>query len=194
MITYNLNVPNGPNNPSVDYPNMQINTNALNTFLSIDHVGFNASPNPNGYHKTIHQVPLNADPATIANIGQIYSKNVTVNAISDTQLFFRTGLGGISQLTGNSAGTSGYQWIGGTLLQWGTTTASGTGSRVVVFNAAPNFDFPNACFQVIVQLQAIPLVTGSWGVTNITSTGFTLQTVTSAVPSGRPFSWFAIGY
>lgn len=141
-ISYNLNIPAGPNNPSVDQPKMQTNTNNISQLIGIDHVTFNDAVNPNGYHTVIHQTLQASDPASIVGIGQIYSKNVTVGITTDTQLFHRTGLGGISQLTGNSALQNGYQWIGGVLLQWGRATSVGTALPNATVNFPINFSSP----------------------------------------------------
>ncbi len=50
-ITYNLNIPLATNSPSVDQPNMQVNTNAIDTLLAVDHVSFNATGS--GQHEQI---------------------------------------------------------------------------------------------------------------------------------------------
>ena len=50
-ITYTTNIPLASNNPSNDQPNMQVNTNAINSWVQIDHVGFNASNG--GEHKQV---------------------------------------------------------------------------------------------------------------------------------------------
>lgn len=43
MVTYNLDIPDGPNNPSNDQPKMKTNTNAIQTLVAVDHVGFNTN-------------------------------------------------------------------------------------------------------------------------------------------------------
>ena len=203
MITYYPNIPNPPNDPSVDVPDMQRNTNAIPQFLEIDHVGFNTNSNPNGYHKIIHQVPENVDPVTIAGIGQIYSKNVTVNSVIDSQLFYKTALGGISQLTGNSASQNGYQWIGGMLLQWGivnSTSSSGT----VSLSAFPNIVFPNNLFILSFTAKYNSSVgtpgsqatyapdTSPANATPISTTAFNWRLFTNS-SDWRGFYWIAIG-
>ena len=50
-ITYTVNIPFASNNPSTDQPNMEQNTNAINSWVQIDHVGFNASNG--GEHKQV---------------------------------------------------------------------------------------------------------------------------------------------
>lgn len=43
-ITYNLDIPDAPNNPSNDQPKMKTNTNAINAWTAVDHVEFGSSP------------------------------------------------------------------------------------------------------------------------------------------------------
>jgi len=57
-ITYTNNIPLASNNPSNDQPNMQTNTNAINSWVQIDHVGFNASNG--GQHKQVNFPAENA--------------------------------------------------------------------------------------------------------------------------------------
>ncbi len=143
---YNLNIPNGPDNPSADWPLMQTNTNSTSQIIGVDHVTFET--NNGGYHTDIHMIPQ-APPSAISGIGQLFTQNVTVNSITDTQLFFQTGItGGLSQLTGNHASINGYQWLGGILIQWGYVTGISGSFFQVPFNT-PNINFPNACFNVI---------------------------------------------
>jgi hypothetical protein len=40
-FTYTTGIPNPPNDPSVDVPNMQTNTNTINSWTEVDHIGFN---------------------------------------------------------------------------------------------------------------------------------------------------------
>jgi hypothetical protein len=119
FFTYFDNIPFATNNPSSDQPNMLTNTNSTDQLIAIDHHSFN--DNLGGYHKVIHQTPFStgADPASIPGIGQEYVK--TVGSPSDQQLFYESGLGVISQLTGsNSALTpTGFAFSGGILFQWG---------------------------------------------------------------------------
>ena len=117
-MTYSLNIPDAPNNPSQDQPLMKANTNAISTFLATDHIPFNV-PN-SGNHDVIKQPPQGGDPAAVAGKGQTYTK--TVGSPSDQQLFYESGAGIISQLTngvGTLAGSDGYTFLpGGMVLQW----------------------------------------------------------------------------
>ncbi len=60
-----------------------------------------------------------------------------------------TGLGGISQLTGNSAAAEGYAWLGGILIQWGKVTFGiGVGGTVTFQMRTNCIPFPNNLFMV----------------------------------------------
>src|ERR1041385_3031271 len=124
-FTYNRDIPDGPNNPSVDQPKMKTNTNSTDDLIAVDHVSFNLSSG--GYHTVIHQTLQGSDPAAIPSINQMYSKDYTpdtTGGTADTQLFSMTGDGIISQLSGYQTTDirNGWQWIGGILLQWGCVT------------------------------------------------------------------------
>ena len=204
LINYNLGIPDGPNNPSNDQPNMLENNDNIDQFVAVDHVPFNV--NNSGFHTIIHQVPIGPvgtpDPTAIVGFGELYTKLVTDASTTDTQLFYRTGLGGISRLTGDSASQNGYQWLGGTLIQWGRLTQtfpSGGSSGTINFP----INFPIACF----------MVTGTFftdiGFSNPANTLTSNQTTLSQnsfdwlVNIGTPafpgidtiqgFFWFAIG-
>jgi hypothetical protein len=118
------------------------NTNSNSAIWLVDHHGFNDLSNYGGYHTTIHQDPRIGDPAAIAGINQIYVK--TKNG--DTQLFVETGNGKISQLTGYSAATPGFQVAGGIIFKWGN----------ILTSAGVTFTFPTGA--------SIPAFTNCWNV------------------------------
>lgn len=166
MFTYDNTVPAANDDPSVDQTPMLQNAISIDSIIAVDHVGFNLLNG--GYHTVIHQTPQLADPAAIAGppqINQVYSKAYTpdsTGAVADSQLFTRTALGGISQLTGNSSLADGWQWLGGVLIQWGVVTqvfSSGGTSGTVTFKdrVAGAIPFPNNCFVV----QTTPFITVS---------------------------------
>lgn len=144
---YNRNIPDGPNDPSNDQPDMKENTNSIDDWTKVtqDHYGFNVPFG--GYHRYIHQPPQTT-PGNISGIGQTYTKTVG----SDVQLFYESGTGVETQLTGPnsaSATTNGYTWLpGGILLQWGQNNnpIASSGSTNLVQNF--NIPFPNNCFFV----------------------------------------------
>lgn len=124
-FAYNLGIPNGPNNPSNDQPNMKINTNSINSIIGVDHLTFETATggDSDGYHTVIHLVNQSSDPA-LGVEPQLYSKTSTFGT-GGPQLFFE-GLapGSVSQLTGNHAASPGYVIIAGLVFQWGSITGT----------------------------------------------------------------------
>jgi len=208
---YTRDIPDAPNDPSADQSPMKTNTNSADSIIAVDHFSFN--DNQGGYHNIIHQPVQLADPAIIASINQMYVKSVTpdtTGGVSDTQLFTRTGLGGISQLTGNYAAVQGYQWVGGILIQWGSVTIStGTGSSThrtgsVTFKDRngnqSTIPFPNNCFNVVASFTAQntsqTTASNSLSVLNLTTTSFSWvanSSSSSFVTNFPTFYWVAIG-
>lgn len=184
-----------PDGSSLGQTKKPIRDNLDGTFqtLAVDHVDNNGEPgsNPAGYHTVIHQVTQAGAPATIAGVNQIFSmvppSNIPSNG--DTQLFTKTGIGGLSQMTGNSAN---FVWCAGVLFQWGTQAGSSSSSVPVSFSPA----FPNNCYNVtVVPIRAASspgsdfstcVVTGS-----VSTTGFTIGNIGGHTIAG--WYWFAIG-
>src|SRR2546430_8289315 len=129
-FTYTTNIPLATNEPSVDQPNMKINTNSINSIIGVDHLTFGTATGTqsDGYHKVIHSVPQVSDPVAIAGFGQVYTKTVS----GDQQLFYESGGGVKTQLTGPnavSAAATGYVWLPGPILmQWGGGVVNAKGS------------------------------------------------------------------
>lgn len=61
-ISYNRDIPDGPNNPSNDQPKMKTNTNSIDDWTAIDHVRFSNSPA--GNHLQMH-LPFYATPTVV---------------------------------------------------------------------------------------------------------------------------------
>jgi len=82
-LPYTGNIPNPPNNPSTDVPNMQTNTNSLETWVTIDHYGFVDANG--GRHKQVQivslQSPLTSVPSPTGGLssvaGTIYTNTVS---------------------------------------------------------------------------------------------------------------------
>ncbi len=149
-VIYNIDIPDGPNNPSQDQPKMKTNTNSLKSLIEIDHVGF--GNNQGGYHKIVRLIAQIADPVLVAGTGQLYSKTV----LGDQQLFYESGTGIITQLTSGVIpviGTAGTTSLSsGLIMKWGFLDGTHGGDNH--FNGGDagliNFPvaFPNACFNV----------------------------------------------
>lgn len=193
-----------PDGASLGQTKTTIRNNLDGTFqtLAVDHINNNGDPGakPAGYHTIVHQVPQTS-VSTVAGYNQVFSGvpgTLSVNATTtptippggDQQLYSLTGSGILSQLTGRSAATNGYVWIGGILLQWGVKTSPGQ-SGTVLF-ATANVNFPNNCFNVSLTLRRDGSTTAQGvyinGVPNATSFSYT----GSSVGSNALF-WVAIG-
>jgi hypothetical protein len=191
----NTNIPNAQNYPGNDQPGMRTNYANISGFLSVDHVAPGSLSA--GYHQIIHLNTQLADPAMITGVQQIYSKNVTVNAVTDTQLFSMTGKGGISQLTGDSSGGNGFQRIGGSFIQWGSVTGlSGswpTTPQTVTYSA-PNISFVTNTWNVqITFIGPTSSSTADICINSVTKTGFTWQFTGSSSATFNGFFWLAVG-
>jgi hypothetical protein len=197
---YSSNIPASGNTPANDQPLMQANTNYFANSYNKDHNFTGTSnplPNADGFHTVIHQVVQSADPASIAGTGQLYAKNVTVGAITDTQLFYKTGLGGVSQLTGTSASSNGYQWIGGVLIQWGQVTGlsgSWPTTTQTLNYAAPNIQFNTNTFNVQTTfIGPTSSSTGDIAIVSLNKAFFQWVFTASSSASYGGFYWVAIG-
>jgi hypothetical protein len=207
-LTYTTGIPATNNDPSVDQPNMQTNTDSINAWVQIDHHGFGDTIG--GYHSIIHQdttTPLARTinrttgaapigfPAAIAGINQIFAALVTTPSGTDTQLFSLTGNNGLSQLTGNFATTEGYFWVSGILVQWGTVTGLAyTTPAAITFSARANcINFPNSCFTVVCTLIDGTTTTDNTIYIRVKSNTQFTWGKTSSSGSYTGFNWIAIG-
>lgn len=188
-VPYNRNIPFATNNPSEDQPRMQENTNSLEDLIQIDHVGFGETQG--GYHKDIRQPFRVGDPAAVLNVGQVYVKNVTENSATDTQLFFRTGNGGVSQLTGSSNAVNGFQHLGGVIIQWGRQAVPTPGGTVTY-----QIPFPTSVLniQLTLELSTLTATNQSILINSLTPPNATdFQYISTATGATVFVNWVAIG-
>lgn len=206
--TYTSDIPLATNKPSVDQPNMKINTNSIKSIIGTDHLTFGTATGSqiDGYHKVIHFANQPGDPAAIIGTGQEYTKTIT----GDQQLFYRSGSGTITQLTSSivpSAGFIGYTYLpGGIIMQWGFKNGSHGGSHT--FNAGDTgsvtfpLAFPNNIFTVQTTVNYNTNTAGSPSSSsaevvaldyfNTTTAGFNWQ-ISGSGSSYTVFYWTAIG-
>lgn len=196
-FAYNRNIPFSTNSPAADQPNMLTNTNSTYSLIDVDHNSFEV--NDGGYHKVIHFATQGGDPGAVAGIGQLYTKTLTIGN-TDQCLFFESGGGRITQLTGilggagnqTKAAVNGYTpLIGGIILQWGEITADASGITDVFF-VTSNINFPTTCFTVMAGLRQGSVSTSIVvpGITSINTTKFRLVTTPTRTDK---YVWYAIG-
>jgi hypothetical protein len=82
-FTYNNSVPASANNPSVDQPNMLINTQSVNSILGVDHVSFNAVDG--GTHQQVTFSSENTPVAQTDPSSVLYTTPGIASAIADIQ-------------------------------------------------------------------------------------------------------------
>lgn len=203
LFIYNRDIPDAPNNPSADQPDMKINTNSTDSLISVDHYSFNQ--NLGGLHKQVQMPNLAAIPiGLIANEGTVYVKSANTtsqlfytneNSTNEYQLT-RTSNADFSTF-GNNGGVvdSGWTFLpgrssaGGMLLQYGLTgVLTGTGNTVITFPKA----FTAAPFSVVVtMIRDSNDVDNAYvrSVATVTNTQFEIHNTSSA---NRAY-WMAIG-
>lgn len=205
FITYNRDIPDTPNNPSNDQPDMQVNTNSTDDLINVEHYSFNQ--NEGGKHKYI-RMPDDVNPGGVTGASEL----LLYNGLDAVHNFFfvppNTAVpGGAIQLTRNEApvaANNGYSWMpGGILVQWGRNTAvsggsfaSGAAFGTITF-AALNIAFTTSCFTVFTipfYTVAQPNGAGSVNVDNasLSSTSFNWR-FNSNSGSYTGFYWVAIG-
>jgi len=171
--TYISNVPQGNQQIKDTQEPIKDNFQDIYDLVGINHVQFNTA-NTFGSHTVVDYFVQATDPSTGANTMALYSKNVEGDA-NISELFYRypndgavvqltgvpvsgvsisstnspTGSGGnqYNNLTTNSNGIAGYQYLtNGLLMKWGGTTsyfpAASSGSAVFTFptqNGIPAF-------------------------------------------------------
>lgn len=205
-FNYTPGIPNGPNNPSDDQPNMKDNNDSNLAIWNIDHYGF---VNPlGGWHKNIRlpQIAGNTDPTAVnpgngfpANAGQIYTR--TING--DLELFYESSAGVVNQLTAAiipTPGVNGYTFLpGGILVQWGLVNFSTSPllAGTVLFTIPPNIQFPNAIFNVqatLIGTSTNPQTLQISDTTPPSTTQFVWNFTRAPLgTSYEGFFWFAIG-
>lgn len=157
--TYNNNVPNPPNSPKVDVPQMNTNTMSISALITQDHFGFNN--NAGGFHKQVHlndQSAPGLNGPDSSSDGVLYSNTGTDG---NSWPFWQNLLGSIQLGGQNFIGANGYITLPSRgsqplIVQWGIV--NGTHGPNNLFNAldsntvtfaTANIAFPNNCFVVL---------------------------------------------
>lgn len=172
-LTYTKDIPDPPSSPSVDVPNMKVNTNSIRTIWTRDHFTFE-SDNA-GLHNRVQLVEIStALPVGLRNVGSgtLFTKIVS-NPLEGDLFFYRIGAGAAIQMTGpfspNPIINPGSTFLpGGIMLQWGLFTPV-AGDNPVTFIPA----FPNNIFNV--------------QVTSVSTLGNTVVVVKSLSPTTAGF-------
>lgn len=200
---YNRDVPDGPNNPSEDQPDMKINTNSAADIWDVDHFGF--QDNNGGKHDVIRFPAVQAvTPATGTFEWAEYTR-VLAGAVETFWKRPNTIAGAPDiQMTTNIAIVAsfinGQTFLpGGIILKWGTFngfTSSSSQTGTITFVPA----FPNGVFNITAQAFYTGTAPGSSGGSlnirqpSVSNAEFTWAFSTgSSQFTGGGFYWLAIG-
>lgn len=189
-IPYNTGIPAASHNPSVDQPNMLVNTNSIAQYVAVDHVPFNTSGS--GEHEQVtfaaNNVPTVTTPPVLFTNSQDGHGNNLPGMLA--QLFFYSGAAAGGQNQYEISGTSGSVLLPmGIIIKWvqqaGVATTGGTTNT---FASAGLADFPNNLFTVVVTNTNTSTL-HSIGISGWAKTGFTAKSDSSSVG----FGYIAIG-
>ena len=188
---YEDNIPFASNNPSVDQPKMQTNTNSIDSIIAVDHHTFN--DNDGGTHK---QVQLSATPGINGTVPSGLSGSYQTLYASVTngagELWLARGVSNHLQLTGPGvpvATTSGSSFLpGGMVIQWGKISSA---FKNVLTSANFSTPFNTTCFA----MQGTLRQGTSGSVITLTPTSTTTfdYYINSSSSQTISFFWYAIG-
>lgn len=185
---YNSDIPNSPNNPSVDQPKMKTNTNSIDDLLNVDHYSFEQS-NLDGFHKQVHMISQ-AAPGLAGADSVLYSGLFASNSWPGWQNALGTQILTTTMPSSTLNGIAGLP--GGTIFQWGQVLVPGV-SGTVLFSIAPNIVFTNL-FNIQLTL-VIP--SPATIVTAVVDTGgptqFTYRISGAGAGAGTSLFWTALG-
>jgi len=190
MVAYNNDIPDQPNNPSVDAPKMKINTNAVDTILAVDHISFNA--NNGGTHKQITHETLSpgsllggSSASTVFPAqGQLDATKAQYYFRNATNTFILSALKAFALVTGNTGAIPGLQNFNCTVVRNSvgnytvtmtanaTTSANSTNYSVFVQVLAGASGFPNIQVQKT-SATTFNILTQQYNLTTLVQADFT---------------------
>lgn len=194
--TYTTNIPLSTNTPAQDQPNMQTNTNSINSIVGTDHLTFGTATGSltDGMHTVIHLADNGGStPSKVNGSGILWNNTVTFNGNTDEALFFRGNTGGsanITQITapfGFSASSNGFVFIpGGILMQWGTGSFGGHNFANITFSVSP---FPSNVYSIVLTGTS---ANNTYFIGAFDKNGFTANVIGGNNSNGS-FFWIAVG-
>ena len=135
VITYTRDIPDAPNNPSVDQGPMKTNTNSIDTLVAVDHYTF--ADIPSGTHKQVTISGKNAAGAQTDPSSVIYTSSGTASTVANLNYRNQNGIFPLNcvRAWGYVQGGVGPVVIGSQSVNVSTVTRSSTGKYVVTLTA-----------------------------------------------------------
>lgn len=193
-FTYTNNVPNPPNLPSTDVRAMQENTQSIDGWVEVDHIGFNLVNG--GNHRQVH---MNKQPAPPRNgLDAVFYTDTIPSGTGPTSFpCWNNSLGSFA-ITGSAAATNpsntvnGVSFLPGSLLiQWGTETFAAN-----VHDVTFSVMFPATCYNVQITLNNHTGLTGPNSVITaqiLSKSQFRFSILNNTGTFYDQFFWIAIG-
>jgi len=189
-FAYNINIPDAPNNPSNDQPNMKINTNSISSLIGVDHVGFNT--NGSGIHKQVTFQHEN-NPGLGDGNAVLFATNPAGFLTDPAWPYWNNSTGTpVQMLSGIPiSGALGKTFLpGGIILQWGSISGAPIPNNTLVAFTTP---FPLNVFSITLGAasnstndKTINILTGSVSTSNF-------RLITSGSSAFQTVYWMAIG-
>lgn len=188
-FTFTRDIPDAPNNPSQDQPDMKVNNNSTDSILNVDHFGFNLPDG--GLHRQVTLNPQGAPGFPNGGSGVYYAdaiSGITWPAYQNTSgAFF------LATVIPSPAANGSTSLVGNLMFQWGQFTSVGT--------ALPNaiVPFPTAFGATAFSVNCTILTTDDSRyfveIYDITNIGFRAVTRDSggSKTGGLTFCWMAVG-
>jgi len=135
VITYTRDIPDAPNNPSVDQGPMKVNTNSTDTIIAVDHYTF--ADIPSGTHKQVTISGKNAAGVQTDPTSTIYTGSGTASSVSNLNYRNQNGIFPLNCLRawGYVSGGVGPAVIASQSVNVATVVRSSTGKYVITLTA-----------------------------------------------------------
>lgn len=191
-FTYTTNIPIGNQTPAAQRPSLQVNTNSIGSWVSVDHYGFGTAGSFDGYHQKSTYVDQVSDQASVVGADVVYGKTVASGLIemfmrrpAESAIQMSTGSPIIGAAFSGGGAAPGQTFLpGGLQLKWGLVSFGGSVTNVsTTFTSVGLTTFPDRGLTGwIVGYNA----DGPYNVQNVTKTAIVLRGIGNAL-------WFALG-
>lgn len=179
LFTYNDAIPAANNDPSIDQPDMLLNTASIKGIIGQDHVTFGL--NSGGFHKNINfDTTISHVPAPAASTGKLFI-DLPLTASPILKFYGGDVANSSSQYVIGAAGST--LLFGGIIIKWFTKSITAISTVVNFIDAGVAVaDFPNNAFAASVTVSsAVSGVSNNVvGYSALSKTGITISKATAS--------------